>query len=191
MGEPVGFYWRHFESFADVWTGWYTDHEPESLLVATLDDRVVGYLAGCVDTKRAPSPEEAVKAASVRHLLFLRRGTAGFFVRALVDTIRAGHSAGSELDPARYPAHLHIDLLAEARGHGLGGALMRAWLARLATLGVPGCHLGTLHENEHAIGFFSRHGFRRLGGPEAIPGLRSPEGHAHHVQLMVRDVASA
>ena len=188
MGAPADWYWRHSESFAEIWTGYYTDHEPESLFVATLDDRVVGYLTGCVDTKRAPSPADAVKAAMLRYWLFLRPGTAGFFFRALVDVVCLGGAPEGETDDPRYPAHLHINLLPEARGTGLGAGLMRAWLDRLRSLGVPGCHLGTLHENENAIGFFTHQGFQRHGPPVATPGLRSPDGQIHHVQLMVREI---
>ncbi len=188
MGAPADWYWRHFESFAEIWTGYYTDHEPESLFVATLDDRVVGYLTGCVDTRRAPSPADAVKAAMLRYWLFLRPGTAGFFFRAFVDVVRLGGAPEGETDDPRYPAHLHINLLPEARGTGLGAGLMRAWLDRLRSLGVPGCHLGTLHENENAIGFFTHQGFHRHGPPVATPGLRSPDGQIHHAQLMVREI---
>lgn len=191
MGRPVDWYWRHFESFADIWTSYYTDHEPESLFVATRDDRVVGYLSGCVDTNRAPSPAEAVKRAALRHWLFVRPGTARFFGRALVDVVRLGGAPEGEIDDPRYPAHLHTNLLPDARGLGLGAGLMHAWLSRLRGLGVPGCHLGTLHENQNGIGFFTHQGFSRHGEPEPTPGLRSPEGRIHHVQLMVCDVAQS
>jgi len=52
MGDSAASFWRHEESWADVWTSYYTDREPESLSVATLEGRVVGYLAGCRDTPR-------------------------------------------------------------------------------------------------------------------------------------------
>lgn len=45
MGESAESFWRHKESWADLWTSYYTDQEPESLYVATMDDSVVGYLA--------------------------------------------------------------------------------------------------------------------------------------------------
>jgi hypothetical protein len=64
MGESPAWYWRDAESFAEIWTGWYTDHEPESTFVADDGGDVVGYLAGCVDTARAPSPREASCARS-------------------------------------------------------------------------------------------------------------------------------
>ncbi len=42
MGEPADFYWRHAESFAEIWTAYYTNQEPESLLVAVRDREPAG-----------------------------------------------------------------------------------------------------------------------------------------------------
>ncbi len=63
-----------------------------------------------------------------------------------------------------YPAHLHIDLLPEAQGHGSGRALMRELgLAALAA-GVPGIHLGMSRDNLQALAFYERLGFTELPG---------------------------
>jgi ribosomal protein S18 acetylase RimI-like enzyme len=65
---------------------------------------------------------------------------------------------------ARYPSHLHIDLLPEAQGRGHGRALMeRLWRA-LAEAGSPGVHLGVARRNQRAIGFYRRLGFVELDG---------------------------
>jgi len=190
MGEPADFYWRHFESFADVWTTYYMDQEPESLFVAERDGAVVGYLTGCVDSATAPSPADAITRAALRHGLFFRPGTARFLWRGALDSLRWGGTPSGEIDDPRWPAHLHINLLPEGRGCGAGGRLMQAWLARLREQGSPGCHLGTLAENRRALGFFESQGFRRHGEPIRAPGMRSPEGELNHLQLMVREVAA-
>ena len=53
---------RRVESWADLWTSYYANQEPESLHVATMDDAVVGCLAGCRNTAAMrPSPEELTK----------------------------------------------------------------------------------------------------------------------------------
>lgn len=188
MGEPADFYWRHAESFAEIWTTYYTDREPESLFVAVRDGVPVGYLTGCVDSAAAPSPAQAVTRNALRYGLFLRPGTAPFLWRGFRDTLTAGGTPSGELRDPRWPSHLHINLLPAARGCGAGAALMNAWLERLAAVGSPGCHLGTLLENERAIGFFERMGFERHGEPQLAPGLRSPTGGRHHLLFMVRDV---
>lgn len=188
MGEPADWYWGHPESFADIWTGYYTDVEPESFFVAARDGDVVGYLAGCVDSGAAPTAAQALAWAVVRYALFARPGIAGFMWRGLADTIRSGGAPSGRLVDPRWPSHLHINLLAEARAAGAGASLIELWLERLARIGSPGCHLGTLLENERAIGFFERMGFRRFGAPQLTPGLRSPSGGRHHLQYMVRDL---
>jgi GNAT superfamily N-acetyltransferase len=188
MGESAEWYWRDFESFADVWSGYYTDCEPESAFVAADGDAVVGYLFGCVDSARAPSPKAAIARQIVRRQLLLRPGTAGFFWRSLWDSLRHASVPSGEVSDPRWPAHLHMNLLPEARGAGAGRRLMAAWLARLRELGSPGCHLGTLAENTNAIGFFTRMGFERYGPPLLVPGLRLRSGGRMHAQLMVCDL---
>jgi len=150
MGESAESFWRHKESWADLWTSYYTDQEPESLYVTTMDDSVVGYLAGCMDTAAmTPSTDETMKAVIRKRWLLFRRGTAGFQA-----------ASGEFIDP-RWPAHLHIDLLPVARGSGLGAALMERWLDQLKESSSPGCHLLTLLENRRALSFFENMGFRR------------------------------
>lgn len=68
---------------------------------------------------------------------------------------------------------------------------MEAWFKRLTEVGSPGCHLGTLLENQRAIAFFKRMGFACLGEPQRAPGMRTPTGGRHHLQFMVRKMSAA
>jgi ribosomal protein S18 acetylase RimI-like enzyme len=191
LGDPADGYWRDAESFADVWSGYYTDREPESAFVAVEGGEVVGYLLGCVDSRRAPSPRAAVARQLWRRQLLLRPGTAGFFWRAFADVLREPSAPSGDLADPRFPSHLHIDLLPPARGRGAGRALMEAWLERLRSLGSPGCQLGTFAENTAAVRFFERMGFARHGPPARVPGMRTPAGARMHQQILVRAVGSA
>lgn len=190
MGDPITWRWRDAESFADLFTGWYTDHEPESALVADAGGEVVGYLLGCRDSRRATPSAEVLRRHLLRRGLLVRPGTAGVVWRTLADAARArlrGDALDRPFDPA-FPAHLHIDLLPGARGGGVGRRLMTRWLDTLRAEGVPGCHLGTWAENAAAIAFFESTGFRREGPPQPMLGMRSPAGARHHTQLMVQDL---
>ena len=146
MGEPIDWLWRDRESFADLITRYYTDREPESILVAARGREVVGYLTGCVDSERA----RGAAGREIRRLLrsgaLLRPGLAAFLGRALIDVVR-DRGAPEESLGARWPAHLHIDFLPEGRGKGLGRRILTQWFERLRGLGVPGVHLGTFAEN--------------------------------------------
>ncbi|WP_448059866.1 GNAT family N-acetyltransferase [Cellulomonas hominis] len=60
---------------------------------------------------------------------------------------------------ARYPAHLHIDLLPRAQGGGLGRRLITALADALRERGIPGVHLGVEASNTGARAFYARIGF--------------------------------
>jgi ribosomal protein S18 acetylase RimI-like enzyme len=191
IGEPVEWQWRDAESFANIFTGYYTDAEPESALVAEIDGEVRGYLLGCVDSTKAWNPGTVVGRQITHRAIAFRPGTAPFVWRSLGDVIV--DAAHRRLPPApfedpRWPAHLHIDLLRDARGRGVGAALMRRWLETLRQTGVAGCHLETVAENTTAVAFFEAMGFEKRRPPVLVPGLRSPRGERHHVQLMVQSL---
>jgi ribosomal protein S18 acetylase RimI-like enzyme len=65
-----------------------------------------------------------------------------------------------------FPAHLHVDLLPEAQGRGLGRLLMQTLGSELVRRDVPGVHLGFGADNVGAAAFY-----RRLGFDEPAPGL--------------------
>ncbi len=188
MGEPIDWLWRDRESFADLITRYYTDREPESILVGTQDGRVVGYLTGCVDS-------ECSRGAAVREIRRLIRngalrkpGLASFLGRVLIDIVRDRGAPEEALFGARWPAHLHIDFLPEGRGKGLGRRILNQWFERLRSLGTPGVHLGTFAENHPAIGFFEACGLARHGAPRRAPGFRTREGERMHLQWMTRSL---
>lgn len=186
MGEPE-WQWRHPDSYADLFTSYYTDAEPESALVVERGGQVEGYLLGCVDSSRAWSEAIVFRRLMFTRWIALRPSTARFVWRSFTDVVRDradGRHGPAPVRDGRWPAHLHVDLLPSARGQGMGAALLRTWLERLQGLGVAGCHVQTLSENERAIGAFESVGFRRRGQPVPAPGLRTRTGERHHVQVM-------
>lgn len=64
-----------------------------------------------------------------------------------------------------FPAHGHIDLLERARGAGMGRKAMEWVLRRLAKAGCPGVHLGVAPDNDSALAFYGKLGFKRLADP--------------------------
>jgi ribosomal protein S18 acetylase RimI-like enzyme len=191
MGEPIDWQWRDAESFADLFTSYYTDREPESAFVVEVGGLVVGYLLGCTDTRRAWTPSAVGGRHLLRRGLAFRPGTARVVWRGAGDVIadlarRRIHLDDLDFSDPRWPAHLHIDLLPEARGVGAGRRLMRRWLDTLRSHGISGCHLQTFAENSNAIAFFEAAGFHHRGAPVLAPGMRSRAGGRLHLQVMVR-----
>ena len=190
MGDPVAWQWRDRESFADLFSGWYTDHAGHDALVVEGDGGTVrGYLLGCRDSQDVAGPGRLAARHLLGRGLLVRPGTAPVLWRTLADVAvaaaRRDLPSGEVLDE-RWPAHLHIDLLPDARGSGLGRQLVTRWLDALRADEVAGCHLVTWAENDGAVAFFEAMGFHREGPPQPMLGLRSPEGQRHHTQLMVQ-----
>ncbi len=72
----------------------------------------------------------------------------------------------------RYPSHIHINLLAEARGGGWGRMALEGVLQRLAEAGSPGMHLGVARINLNARAFYKALGLEELPGQsETSEGL--------------------
>jgi GNAT superfamily N-acetyltransferase len=77
---------------------------------------------------------------------------------------------------ARYPAHLHIDLLPVLQGRGVGRQMMGRLLDELRARGVPGVHLGVDARNKRAVGFYEHLGFDRIDDTDdVVMGLRLDE----------------
>jgi ribosomal protein S18 acetylase RimI-like enzyme len=81
---------------------------------------------------------------------------------------RTVHHPFLELPPVLkpYPSHVHIDLLAEARGQGIGRHLMQTIMEELARLGSPGLHLQVSPKNAAAQAFYRNLGFVPLSSPD-------------------------
>ncbi|HKY16406.1 MAG TPA: GNAT family N-acetyltransferase [Microthrixaceae bacterium] len=198
MGEPIAWQYRDPASFAYLFCDWHLEHHPDTAWVVDRDGRAVGYLLGSADTYVAPRPEggrtyvQHEAGYMTRHVLrrglLVRPGTAGWFWRMMIDLARDRRVAQARVDRRRYPADLHIDLLPEARGNGIGRRLMMTWFDRLAELGVSGVHLGTWGENAGAIAFFESMGFESVGEAVPSPGFRLRDGKRTTVRWMTREI---
>lgn len=189
QGSPTESLWGHPESEARIYLEPYMDHEPDSLFLAESDGELLGYLTGCVDSDTFPSEDRRIADAIRAHRLILHRQPALFFARSAFDAVRAvvrrTPSAGEIHDP-RWPSHLHINVVPEARGTGAADGLMECWFERLRSAGSPGCYLQTLVENTRAVRFFQRMGFTPHGATPPVPGLRY-QGKRVHQQTMVQN----
>ena len=146
-------------AFADP----YVAFEPELAFVVDNGERAVGYIIGTVDTAAFVKRYRGEWLPSVADRWPLTDGTTrtDHLVRLLHDPERM---LRPELDD--YPAHLHIDLLPEVQGRGLGRALMTRFLGVLAARGVGAVHLGMAPTNVKARAFYDRLGFHEIAVPD-------------------------
>ena len=81
--------------------------------------------------------------------------------RSAIGNIHRRFGADAEV-VARYPSHLHINLLPRLQGRGVGRRLIAELTARLREQGSPGVHLLTGPDNQRAVGFYRHVGFTEL-----------------------------
>jgi ribosomal protein S18 acetylase RimI-like enzyme len=159
----------------EVYVGPYLHLAPAVAALATAEDgSVLGYVLGTPDTRAFVAAAEARWWPGLRDRYPL--GAGGLHRtpadHALVELIHHPRAPDPGL-VGTYPAHLHIDLLPEAQGQGLGRALIDWLLDRLSLLGAHGVHLGVDPRNTVAIAFYERLGFTRWGSdPDVVTLVR-------------------
>ena len=159
----------------EVYVGPYLRVAPAIGLVA-LDDQgeILGYAVGSPDSVAFAAACEATWWPDLR-ARYPRQGSPGQPTRTaadqrLVDMIH--HPPDPDLGlAARYPAHLHIDLLPRAQGRGLGRLLMDELLTGLHEAGATGVHLGVDPTNRAAIAFYEHLGFSHWDHDPAGHGI--------------------
>lgn len=139
----------------------YLRFSPELAFVAEMNGTVVGYCVGVADTRefenrleqdwwpvlqaKYPAPNPANKA------------------NWTLDEQRIARFHAPEQNPETivtpYPAHLHMNLLPQAQGLGIGVKLLAHWMNQASKLGVKKVHLSVSGENDSAIGFWHSQGF--------------------------------
>ena len=164
FGAPIEAYMEDRNIFLDAFYAYYTDLEPEHVWIACANGAVVGFLAGCVNSRsHGQKYRRFILPRLVGDLL---RGKYRFGKRSF--RYFAGLVGGlvrnefPHADWNTYPAHLHINVDSAWRGHKLGQRLMEAYLGQLRELGISGVYLYTTSLNEVACRMYEKFGFRLL-----------------------------
>ena len=138
----------HRFAFHWLWLGRYLIEEPAEAFVAIEDGAVTGYLVGSLVD---PAPRAAFASLD--------------YFKAFADRTAA------------FPAHLHVNVAANARGRSVGERLVGAFERHAAVRGAPGVHVVT-GAGMRNVGFYERLGYREAA--------RAPRGAGHVVMLAKR-----
>lgn len=164
FGSPVERFMEDRRLFFDLVYASYLRLAPEHIWVAEAEGRVTGFILGVPDT--AAHRRRAL--GSVLPGVLMRVALGGYRLGPLTRRyIRSGLRSAileerAQVDLQLYPAHLHINLLAEWRGRGGGRLLMETFLAGMRELGVSGVHLHTTDQNTVACLLYEKLGFTLL-----------------------------
>ncbi len=130
---------------------YYIEKEPGNCFVAANDaGEAIGYIFCAEDYRRFAKTYFAEYPARNR-----KHGLAKYFASRFAYGPQKKYSAD-------YPAHLHIDLLADYRRKGLGSRLVDTLAEHLRKKGVPGLMLTVGKGNQKGISFYKKYGFIEL-----------------------------
>lgn len=160
------------ELVGDIYAAPYLLHQPEFAFVLVADNEIVGYLLGVLDTANFEMvlannywPQAKAKYSQINSEIAPKDQ------ELLNDLAKQGFS-----DPgliAKYPSHLHIDIVESHQSAGYGKAMIAHLLTGLKTAGSKGVHLHMSSKNDRARAFYKKFGFIELreDAGECIMGL--------------------
>lgn len=164
FGAPVEAFLDDRALFCAAFAAYYTDYEPGLLWVAEIDRAVVGYVMGCGDSYRQTQVHAmrvlpAVLWGILRGRYRLGRKTRRYILRMAQERMER---AVPVVPLECFPAHLHINVARQARGLGIGRALLETCLVQFWATGMGGIHLVTTDHNRAACRLYESLGFRLL-----------------------------
>lgn len=141
---------------------YYTRYEPEHSFVAVDAGtvQVVGYIVGTADTAAQETRFQRKMAWKIRLRaeLVTRWRYPATYKNFQVMWKQMEERSNPEF-LRHYPAHLHLDILPEYHGQGIGTRLMQTFEDHLIVHGVPGVHLYTSSLNRKAVPFYKKMGY--------------------------------
>lgn len=165
MGDPIDSIFADREVFADFFTRYYTDYEPDCALVAENSEtgEVVGYVLGSVRFRYEAIMQVLLLITRLipkvvgRFLLGRYNATSREFLYWVVlRSIR-------ETPPApRRSAHFHINLLPAYRQNIYGRRLAFTFFKMARNRGVPRIYGQIQTRDDRRTAFWKRFGFREL-----------------------------
>ena len=159
LGEPVGKVFSDEETFANLFTKYYTDVAPESAFVIENQGKIVGYVLGCLDNRKFRNYFLVKLLPQIIPKIIWRYFTKySLQERKWVRRVALDGIKGSLNSPPR-PAHLHIDLLKEYRGRKVGKILINKFFQYMRDKGVDKIY-GGVWSFDHKK---TKHLYRKLG----------------------------
>jgi hypothetical protein len=168
MGKPIDPVYIDRDAFADFFTRYYTDKEPENALVAEDEGRVVGYLLGCLDFNSVNRkqlwliitrtvPKILGRIITLQYNMASIKFLSWFLFKAAGQTPKSVPEA----------AHFHINMYTEFRTGIAGRRLIFPFVNRVAKLGFKGVYgQMQVYEDRRSEKVFERYGFKFIDRKE-------------------------
>jgi len=181
FGEDASPHFKDRELFGLIFTSYYIDFEPENAFVAKENDAIVGYIIGTDDTIAQRENFDRFFIPKIVKRMFgytlFHHPRDFFFILRLKGISKYEEEIYTPDFLERFPAHLHINLLPDYQGRGLGTRLMSIFEERMRGLDIRGIHLITSTENIKAVPFYGKMGYEIIKElPDILWDRKSPVG---------------
>jgi ribosomal protein S18 acetylase RimI-like enzyme len=135
----------------------YAVLEPDLTFILTHYHAPCGYILGTRDSEKFYEKCESDWFPVLRKRYPLPETNDDSPDARIIHLIHEGHKINQDF--ISYPAHLHIDILPEGQGKGMGRKLIETFIERLQELKITGLHLQVGKKNTGAIKFYGSVGF--------------------------------
>ena len=159
-GSDASLLFKDSELLGHFYAAPYAFVEPELCFILTSDGVPCGYILGAQNSETFYKECETKWFPLLRERYRIPEDEDNSLESRIIRQIHEGHKPNDDLKS--YPAHLHIDLLPEATGKGLGRKLIEVFTNKLIELKVPAVHLQVGKNNTGAIAFYERIGFQQI-----------------------------
>lgn len=162
MGNPIDPIFVDRDAFADFFTSYYTDIEPEHALVAEDDGRIVGYLLGCMSYNSVNRRTlwlilSRTVPRIIGRVFTLQYNKASFKFLCWFLFKAAGQTPKSVPEAA----HFHINMYSEYRTGFAGRRLIFPFVNSVAKQGIKGVYgQMQVYEDRRSEKVFERYGFK-------------------------------
>lgn len=166
-GKDASHLYTDQKMMGHIYSAPYLKFSPELCLVVTSHDQVVGFCVGTRDTVKFRQLLERewwpdLRAQYSKPSAENRENWSAEERRRQM--IHEPETVPKEIT-SRFPGHIHLNLLPEAQGRGIGRELLTRWVQTAKSLALPAAHVGVNVRNEGAATFWTKMGFKTLDAP--------------------------
>ena len=143
----------------------YVIHEPKFAYSMEIDNKVVGYVLGVLDTNKFESilhkqywPDVKTKYENTPN------NVTDSDKNLLTQLFKIGFTSADIVKT--YPSHLHIDIVESGQGNGYGKIMIKHMMEQLKKAGSTGVHLHVASKNFRAQEFYKKLNFTILSTAE-------------------------
>lgn len=156
-GKDATEFYKDHELLGNFYAAPYALFHPELTFILSESDKPVGYIIGTNNSQKFFELTEEKWFPALREKYSLPDDNDNSPDARIIRLIHKGHIPRPEM--LSYPAHLHIDILPEGQGKGMGRSLIDTFINKLIEMKTPALHLEVGKRNINAIKFYEKVGF--------------------------------